>query len=124
MPFHWTQSSSVARPRAIAVVDPPFVVMALSPDLACWELKPLMELVGLPIRNPYVVRGLEDLAVRQQAIVAPLKISAVAAASLVPAKIPRIVQGLLATYGLILLSGQVQIQPSTAFPHVCTSCRL
>lgn len=64
MLIHWTQSSSVARPRAIAVVDPPFVVMAVSPDLACWELRPLMELVGLPIRNPYVVRGLEDLAVR------------------------------------------------------------
>ena len=41
------------------------MVMAVSPDLACRELRPLMELVGLPIRIQYVVRGLEDLAVRQ-----------------------------------------------------------
>ena len=92
------------------------MVMAVSPDLACRELRPLMELVGLPIRIPYVVRGLEDLAVRQQAVVALPKTFAAAAASLVPATIQLIVQGLPTTYGLILLSGQVQIQPSIAFP--------
>ena len=105
-------------------MDQHSVETAASQDLVCREVRPPMGPAGLLSKIPYVVLGLEDHAVRQQAFVAPLKPFAVLAASLALATIRQTLQDLPAMFGLILACGQAQIQPSTAYHHVCTSYRL
>ena len=100
------------------------MVTAVSQGLVYRELRPPMGPVGPPLKVQFVVLGLEDRAVHQQAFAAPLKFFAAAAVSLAHATIRRMIQGLPAMFGLILEYGQVQIPPSTAYHHACISYRL
>lgn len=98
--------------------------MVVSQDLASQGLGPPMGPVDLLSEILFAVLGPEDHAVRQLAFVAPPRIFAAATAFLALATIRPMIQGLPAMFGLTLASGQMQIRPSTAYRHVCTSCRL
>lgn len=83
-----------------------------------------MGFVGLHSEILIAVLGPVDHAIRQLAFMAPPRTFATATAFLVPATTRPNIQGLPAMFGLTLASGQMQIRPSTAYRHVCTSYRL